>query len=282
VKALHFLVTYRCTRNCPHCFVWGSPDARGRMTTMQVKQYLNACVALGIGEVQFEGGEPFLHYEELVHWVRLATAMGLTAGAVTNGFWASDAGRARQLLEPLADAGLTGLMVSTDDYHGGEEDRRCALLAAETAGTLNIPVTTAVTNQEQVMFRGRASRCLAGEAAQREPSSFTACPHEQLDRPGRVHIDAFGYVHLCQGLAMGQAAGGEELYELIQGYNPEDHPVVGPLLSGGPLALASTYGLPLADGYADACHLCYMSRLALRTRFPQFLAPGHLYGDEDL
>ena len=29
LEGIHFLVTYRCTYACDHCFVWGSPDARG-------------------------------------------------------------------------------------------------------------------------------------------------------------------------------------------------------------------------------------------------------------
>ena len=30
LDGIHFLVTYRCTYACDHCFVWGSPDAEGR------------------------------------------------------------------------------------------------------------------------------------------------------------------------------------------------------------------------------------------------------------
>ena len=33
------------------------------------------------------------------------------------------------------------------------------------------------------------------------------------------------------------------------------------------------------DGYADHCHLCYESRRALRSRFPDVLTPDQMYGD---
>lgn len=280
---MHFLVTYRCTRACPHCFVWGSPGGPGPMTTPRVTEYLLACTALGIGEVHFEGGEPFLHYAELLEWVGLAAGMGLTAGAVTNGYWAADIQAALDILGRLKDRGLKSLMVSTDDYHGGDEDRRRALLAAETARRLGISATVAVTNREQVMYRGRAAHCLADAStvARAAADALTACPHEQLDSPDRVHIDPFGHIHLCQGLTMGQQArDGATLRRTIENYQPSTHPVVGPLLRGGPLELRRHYGIDLGDEYADACHLCYAVRRALRPRLPGYLAPGHVYGQE--
>jgi hypothetical protein len=35
---------------------------------------------------------------------------------------------------------------------------------------------------------------------------------------------------------------------------------------------------PAREFYADECHLCFETRLALRTRFPQVLAPDQAYG----
>jgi len=57
------------------------------------------------------------------------------------------------------------------------------------------------------------------------------------------------------------------------------HPIIGPLIEGGPAALVRHYDLPHEEAYADACHLCYLARDALRTRFPEVLAPGIAYGD---
>jgi hypothetical protein len=36
--------------------------------------------------------------------------------------------------------------------------------------------------------------------------------------------------------------------------------------------------LPHQAHYADACHACYSARLALREKFPEFLAPDQVYG----
>jgi hypothetical protein len=32
------------------------------------------------------------------------------------------------------------------------------------------------------------------------------------------------------------------------------------------------------ESYADACHLCYQARCALRARFPEILTPDQMYG----
>jgi hypothetical protein len=36
--------------------------------------------------------------------------------------------------------------------------------------------------------------------------------------------------------------------------------------------------LPLDGRYADACHLCYAARAALRRHYPGILAPDQSYG----
>ena len=38
LEGIHFLVTYRCTYACDHCFVWGSPDAEETMTLAQLTE----------------------------------------------------------------------------------------------------------------------------------------------------------------------------------------------------------------------------------------------------
>jgi hypothetical protein len=103
------------------------------------------------------------------------------------------------------------------------------------------------------------------------------CPYEDLRDPGRVHIDAYGHVHLCQGLSMGNLWS-TPLSELVASYDGERHPVAGPLLRGGPAALARAYHVPHAKEYVDECHFCYSLRKALLDQFPEFLGPRQVYG----
>ena len=40
LSGLHILLTYQCTYECDHCFVWGSPQQSGTLTIEQVEQIL--------------------------------------------------------------------------------------------------------------------------------------------------------------------------------------------------------------------------------------------------
>jgi hypothetical protein len=106
---------------------------------------------------------------------------------------------------------------------------------------------------------------------------LTKCPYEDLAEPGRVHLDAFGHVHLCQGLSMGNMRE-IPLATLAHNYDPDSHPICGPLLEGGPALLAKQYAVQHEEEYVDECHFCYSLRLALLDRFPQYLAPRQVYG----
>jgi hypothetical protein len=92
-----------------------------------------------------------------------------------------------------------------------------------------------------------------------------------------VHVDAFGYLHICQGISIGNLFE-RPLTEILRDFDPESHPIIGPLLAGGPAEIVNRYELPHMRGYADACHLCYLSRCKLRHRFPDVLAPDQMYG----
>jgi hypothetical protein len=70
----------------------------------------------------------------------------------------------------------------------------------------------------------------------------------------------------------------KSLRQICDEYDPDAHPICGPLLSGGPAALVTEYNLDHASDYADACHLCYEARTSLRLRFPELLAPDQMYG----
>ena len=70
-----------------------------------------------------------------------------------------------------------------------------------------------------------------------------------------------------------------DLPTIVASYDPRSHPVIAPLVAGGPAALVRRFGLSHDDGYVDACHLCYVARSSLRERFPELLAPPQVYGE---
>jgi len=120
---------------------------------------------------------------------------------------------------------------------------------------------------------------LASRVAGRPWEELDTCPWEELRYPDRIHVDPFGNLHVCQGISIGNLFE-RPLGEIIAAYRPDEHPVVGPLLAGGPAELARRHQVPPAVRYADHCHLCYETRRALRKRFPDELAPDQMYGSD--
>src|SRR3990172_8449637 len=175
LRELHLLLTYRCTSECDHCFVWGSPEQSGVMTLAQVRRIFDQGQELGsIEGVCFEGGEPFLYYGLLLEAVRLARRRGWRSEAISNAYWATSIEDAALWLRPLARAGLDGLVVSEDTYHGSDQESlpHNARAAADQLGlgSGTIAIREAVTSVGAsssakgqaikggaVRFRGRAA-----------------------------------------------------------------------------------------------------------------------------
>jgi hypothetical protein len=128
-----------------------------------------------------------------------------------------------------------------------------------------------------VMYRGRAAEKLVGKASLKPWTEFDECPYEDLREPGRIHLGPLGNLHICQGICIGNLFE-KPLKEICAAYDPDEHPITGPLLVGGPAELVRRYNLPHNDNYADACHLCYTARVALRERYPSLLGPDQVYG----
>ncbi len=279
LTGVHFLITYGCSAKCAHCFLWGSPDRTRSMTAEQVDRFLEEIAALNqVTGVCAEGGESFELYDILLQFLRRATALGLNASALTNASWVESRERAREGIAELMEAGLTNLGVSTDRFHQEHVpvERVDTLLAVcEEAG---LAAARMETTLEAVMFRGRAAETLAPDMPTKPTETFTKCPHESLGAPGRIHLDCYGFLHLCQGLTLGRAS----IADALSGFDAQSHPIVRLLLEGGPHALgrfAAEGGFELAPGYVDACHLCYRAREFLRPEFPDLLAPDEMYGD---
>lgn len=296
LTGLHILLTYTCNYECKHCFVWGSPWQRGVLRYDELRDILEQAKETGtIREIWFEGGEPFLYYPVLVAGVRMATEMGFSTGIVSNGYWATSPEDAMTWLYPLKKAGLGEIDVSSDLFHGDametEESRR-VFAAAHNLGLAvsSIAVEPPTGPRDpgawkpgepltggDVMYRGRAAELLTYILPKQSWRNFTSCPYENLENPGRLHVDPFGNLHLCQGVVIGNLFE-TSLCEVLQKIDPRRHPIAGPLLEGGPAKLIKKYNLEIQQSYVDACHACYTARLALRHRFPDILQPEQMYG----
>ncbi len=294
LSGLHLLLTYECNYECDHCFVWGGPSQSGTMTIETIEHILGQAEELGTVEwIYFEGGEAFLYYQILRTGVRLAKECGFKVGIVSNGYWATADADAMEWLQPFAGS-VDDLSISSDAYHGSDAGLNHPEIARRVAHHLGIPVDfisvaepEAVdvpgasgqlpAGESAVLYRGRAAEELASRVETKPWEQFTECPWEDLRHPERVHVDCFGNLHICQGISIGNLLQ-RPLTEIMRDFDPDKHPIVGPLLAGGPAEIVRKYELPHQEGYADACHLCYTSRCAIRDFFPDILTPDQMYG----
>lgn len=299
LSAIHFLLTYACNYECDHCFLYCSPNSKGTFTLAQIKEVLEEAKKINTIEcVYFEGGEPFLYYPIMVEGLNMANKMGFKTGIVTNSYWATSIDDALIWLKPFSDLGITYLDISDDTFHFEDEKTNLAKNARKAANVLNLPSSSITIDKPSVdegivkdhekgtpvikggaMFRGRAVETLIEGLPKVEWESLKKCPYEDLEGLGRVHLDPFGNVHICQGLSIGNFCE-TPLSKLIEKYNAHNHPICGPLIRGGPAQLVREYQIEHDNEYVDECHLCFMARLKLLDKFPQYLNPKQVYGLE--
>jgi hypothetical protein len=296
LDGIHFLVTYRCTYTCDHCFVWSSPDVEATMTLAQLRDAMDQAAASGqVTMVYFEGGEPTLAYPIVLEAAAYARERGLEWGLVSNCFWATSVEDAKVWLRPFKELGISDLSLSSYAYFVEDADETRLQNAALAAQELELPMAVlevgaaacldvpglCLGDVGEVMHKGRAATELAPARAARPPETLVTCPFEDFAEPGRAHLGADGELQICQGISAGNVWR-DGLVAIIERYDPAARPVVREILAGGPWALAQAYGhTPERELYADECHLCYETRAALRERFPEVLAPAQCYGVTD-
>lgn len=299
LTGLHLLLTYRCTYECDHCFVHSSPRTGATMPLELALSSIRQANKLGtVSEIYFEGGEPFLVYPVLVRAAKEARSFGMQVGIVSNGYFATTIEDAVEWLKPFAEMGGVAISFSDDGFHGREDESETpadrARAAAEKlgidAGTICIDPPGIEEDPHQpgtpivgggVRFRGRAATSLVDESLPRQPwSSFCSCTDEDWVDLGRLHLDPYGRLYPCQGVSLGNL-NEKPLTTILEEYDPDTHPIIGPLMRGGPAELVRAHGLTLRGDWIDGCQLCYNARKALRDLFPDELGPGEVYGEMD-
>lgn len=295
INELDLLLTYTCNYECDHCFVYSGPDARGVMRLSDIRRILlQAGRVESIDWIYFEGGEPVLYYPIMLWGLREAKKAGYKTGFITNSYWATSYQDAREWLKPIADIGVDDIVVSDDTFHFEREDENLSKYASAAAKDLGLRISKIsiedpkkfLTGREweghpvregAVLFKGRATEKLVEGLPTKPWQLFDRCMDEDFANQKRVHIDPLGYVHVCQGVTIGNMKS-KPLHILFEKFDPYKHPICGPILKGGPAELVRKYGVKHEEGYVDECHLCYAARLTLRPEFPEILAPDQMYG----
>ncbi len=105
-----------CNLRCTHCFIACSPENHRleMMETDQVLSYLEQAQKLGVKEIYYTGGEPFIHKDFL--FILAITLRNFPATVLTNGLLINDR-RADQLQQLSRTSRYSlELRISLDDY----------------------------------------------------------------------------------------------------------------------------------------------------------------------
>lgn len=294
ITGLHLIMTYQCNFECDHCFVNSCPEAKGVMKISDIQHILEEAKSLGdIEWIYFEGGEPFLYFQTMLWGMRAAKEYGFKKGIVTNAYWATSKEDAKEWLTPIAEIGISDFSISDDAYHYDDSEENLAHHAYEAARDLGLPVSKIAIEdpkkcvreikwkgrpvlEGRVLFKGRAAEKLVMGIPRKPWTEFDKCLNEDFSNQSRVHIDPFGYVHICQGITIGNIKK-TPLKKLFRNFIPEKHPICAPILKGGPAEIVKEYHIQHEENYVDECHLCYCARSDLRKKFPEILAPDQMY-----
>lgn len=297
VTRLNILITYNCSLRCKHCYVFSDQRAAGKISISHISNLLKEGRKLpGIKWIYFSGGEPFTQYPFLLKAIQRARNLGYEVGVETNGYFARSVEAGVRFLRPLAQMGVEDLRVSNDSLHYKDPHISPAKKTLIAAKELGIPSTLVITNTpdfegdspgyvdsyaktlyKSLMYSGRASELLLGNLPDKSWEAFITCPRIDLPDPEEVFIDAFGYVQICPGIAIGNSWD-TPLSEIIENYEMQSHPVLGVLNSDGPAGLMESSGLDLTTRFVDPCHCCYSIRRDLANLYPDWIAPRQVYG----
>jgi hypothetical protein len=159
----------------------------------------------------------------MVEAAKEAAKLSFRVEILSNCYWATCPEDAAKWLFPVTKIKNIELSLSSDPYHGENWITEEVRNAVKAANALNIKVGIisvkcldakkpcpknvegAKVGLWELMYRGRASLKLADKAAKKPWQECTKCPYEDFVHQERVHVDPFGYVHVCQGITIGNA-----------------------------------------------------------------------------
>jgi MoaA/NifB/PqqE/SkfB family radical SAM enzyme len=131
LQVLLMAITKACPLACEHCFEADSLNRAEAVDSRALEEILEGFLEQGAAQVQFSGGEPLRRFGDLLALAERARNRADT-WIITSG-WGLDAAKAAA----LRAAGLTGILLSVDDWDPARHDRfrgrPGAFAAAETA-----------------------------------------------------------------------------------------------------------------------------------------------------
>jgi MoaA/NifB/PqqE/SkfB family radical SAM enzyme len=118
LRNVGLLLTYHCQASCAHCVLRSGPDRHEEVDLEDARNWIREIASYRehyAYVLSLTGGEPFSNLKLLREVMELAAECNLFVSLVTNGFWATAAASASQLLKSLPK--ICFLSISTDVYH---------------------------------------------------------------------------------------------------------------------------------------------------------------------
>ncbi|WP_205503360.1 radical SAM protein [Rufibacter psychrotolerans] len=185
-------ITKKCALRCEHCFEWEAINGAEKLTEKDLVQLVRQFQELGVGQLQFSGGEPMLRVPALQ--TILASALPGTD------FWVITSGHLFTLEKALAlkQAGLTGVTISLDhiiperhnQFRGfGQayqwvEEAALNARQARLVVALSLCATKAFVTRENLMHYARLAKRLGAAFIQvLEPKKVGRYAGEQVGLP---------------------------------------------------------------------------------------------------
>jgi len=307
ITSLGLHITDRCNARCLHCAFSCSPETKGYMRPNEAKRYLADAKALGAEIVCITGGEPVLYPDLVSKMVSECSHQSFSEiWLFTNGFWANDMSKTREIVEKFRSLGLTKMFFSIDFFHQSyvpvesvknaieaslesslevsidarfvgkpDEENEFNLATRSCLAFLGNLLSKVEIIKAQPMFVGRAAESLAKHVKMKPLSEIVneKCPGAwaggTLESPLGVDVDEFGFVTICPGLSIGNASK-VSLRKIIKKYDYKDHAVIAALHDEGMkglMNLAAENRFIPKEAYVSGCHLCYEARKFLRNIF---------------
>lgn len=317
ITGITWITTYNCNIACNHCFFntkgpqkYMSPD----LIDISLNQFK---LDKHIFWHHLSGGEIFLQTEKLIQIVKnIRKHFKKDIGISTNGFWATNEKKTREIVCTLAENGVSGIAISADYYHQKHMNLEGPEILARVVNSsglkthsyimgarLNNDVEGAdkinqTSNQiaEQVKQEMEIPLALATERSigkgclinqpkkkgipQGMCTELNTCLGERSPfNPAMVWIDPYGNVMICYGIIIGNVYQ-QKLKDIIGNYNPNNYPLLLKLASEGPKGIykvACDKGMNKHKEFYDECDLCYQSRSYLKNEYPGLLGPKECY-----
>jgi hypothetical protein len=118
-STITIIPTFKCTSSCVNCCFGSNPHLKETLAVKKTLAYIEEAKETypSLGLLVLTGGEVFLLQKNLKKIVTRAKDKKLLVRIVSNAFWAKSYQKAREVLLPLVDAGLSEINFSTGDNH---------------------------------------------------------------------------------------------------------------------------------------------------------------------